>query len=301
MKDVRKTSGRYKLVFTDENYEDILLIGCNPYSGVILPNNGGEVVGLDLSVLDQCILKCFKTSEELKRYLVTLGYNIPQNYEGKIMYKSSGRTCYLDLIYGNKLLYEFATLFRIYKEKYSQYQNRRKIKDGFDLRKTIIKEIQKEKIWRQFFKTMLIRLHDSDFRNYLFQNFLLGKRVLYFIQDYLDNSGQETRVQKEAYSSALYYLRETFATYKPLRGMIMSVEEYKKRNIIQTSCAQLTMSSQLPRIQSSVEWYRRTMRPLSLAEVAYLEKHDVFDTLSDDEKIAFANNIIAREKQYQKH
>lgn len=326
----KRTSGRYKLLFLNLENNRRIQIQCNFMTGEIIPCSlAGNDSGLDLPVLDHYILEHFTDEEQLRSKLRKLGYYIPANFEPRIVYRSNGEEKFLRLVYQNSELCELAVLCKNYKEKYNDYAARKGLSSR-ELRKLISHEIGKEHIWKDFYWQLLRDIHVPDFFDFLQEGTILDDRVCGYMKDYLDNEDQSSQERRRAFASAQYYLKDTFTAYKPIRGMIVCQLEYQQllfdeyHRSVQSGSPQTRDQEKKEILGSSVQyqtydngrqisidgmlcdnfgglsvsripWYERTARHLNEMEVAYLEKHDTFDRLSDDAKIAFVNSLLVKE------
>ncbi len=282
----KKTSGRYRLVCLNGSRK-VATIVCDPGTGKILAPTGKKIVGADLETLDIYILEKFKNKEELFSYLKALGYPVSMSDTCCFSYQHNKATRYLELVYGNQELHDLAILCKQYKKRFSEYLVRNNISSK-ELRKLVSSQISREKIWKDFYNSLLSYIHDPDFYAYLAENNLLGERAFGFIYDYLRNESCLDREQQDAFRSAEYYLIDTFTAYKPIRGIVVARSNYfssifkgnKNRN----------MSSR--EVRENRFGYINPFHLISQIQLEYLEDHPYFDNLSDAEKEDFILSIL---------
>ena len=101
-KDIKR--GRYSLVFTDSMQKHFISIACDINTGEIKEPQK-KIKKLDLPIIDEYILTHFKDEKELKSYLNSLGYKIPEGYKPRIAYQSNHQLKFLEVIYQNHELY----------------------------------------------------------------------------------------------------------------------------------------------------------------------------------------------------
>ena len=283
-KDIKR--GRYSLVFTDSMQKHFISIDCDINTGEIKEPQK-KIKKLDLPIIDEYILTHFKDEKELKSYLNSLGYKIPEGYKPRIAYQSNHQLKFLEVIYQNHELYELALLCSRYKTKFSDVASRRDL-PNIELRKLVSKAIQSEELWKIFYAELINCLRNPNFYHYLTQNSILGDRALGYIHDYLD-SEDET----EAFFSARYYLIDTFTAYKPIRGIIVCMQQYYQISGIDVRCESdiCTLTENLENEEKEPVKHHKNNNFLSLlseSQLLYLEKHEYFCQLSQREK----ENII---------
>lgn len=279
----KKTSGRYRMVCLNGSRK-VATIVCDPGTGKILAPTGKKIVGADLETLDIYILEKFKNKEELFSYLKALGYPVSMSDTCCFSYQHNKATRYLELVYGNQELHDLAILCKQYKKRFSEYLVRNNISSK-ELRKLVSSQISREKIWKDFYNSLLSYIHDPDFYAYLAENNLLGERAFGFIYDYLRNESCLDREQQDAFRSAEYYLIDTFTAYKPIRGMIVSKNSYNcmLRSVIASVCPERKIN------------YFASINPFDLiseVQLCYLEDHSYFSSLSKIEKEDFILSIL---------
>lgn len=329
---LRKTSGRYRLVFLNEKWKKETIIDCDTLTGKILPAKKQKITGADLPILDMYILNHFKNEESLRRFVQKLGYPITEDDTPRFSYQHNGMTNYLELVYQNEELYELAILCSQYKKRFTEYAYEHKLSSK-ELRKLISKEISHETLWKNFYDRIISALHKPDFFKYIIEEPLLGDRIINFIVDYLNNEACINEDQREAFYSARYYLIDTFTAYKPIRGMIVSEINYVKTITPFSPIAQthkndkkacyfgytrpfhLISESKLCYLESQpyfcslskekqedmilgllglkeIPWYKQTLHPLSELQITSLEAIPYFNGLTYLEKIKYANDSI---------
>ncbi|MCI9233568.1 MAG: hypothetical protein HFH08_03090 [Bacilli bacterium] len=327
----RKTSGRYRFLFVNPTTKEEIVIACSTLDGTIYPAGTEKVAGADLTVLDMYVLENFEDQESLRLFVNSLGYAITCDYVPKFAYQHNGATNYLDLVYKNSQLYDLAILFHQYKQRFSNHVFQKGLSRK-EFRKIISKEISQESLWKQFYVDLISKIHEASFCSYIMQDMMLGERAVGFIIDYLDNEQRVTLQQKEAFASAKYYLMDTFTAYKPVRGMIVSINNYlalcQARTV--TGCSwnranyfgyvnpfQLISEEQLGYLEShssfermsvkekedmilsflhltEVPWHQRTIYPLSDIQIEAMESDVAFSKLTYLEKIRFANDLLGK-------
>lgn len=259
---MKKTNGRYKLVFCDDQTK--LFISCNINTGEILPPTFSNK-GMDLPILDQYLAQTFENEQQLRCHLKSLGYIIPEYYKPKIAYQSQGHTRLLEIIYQESTLIQMAIICQKYKERYKNRLEEKK--SNQELRRIISKGISEEPAWIQFYKKMKSNIQSEEFHHYIMKYPLLGNRVLWQIQNYLDQTERSE-----------YYLRDTFTSYKPIRGMIVMMKKY------QETFGEFAPKSEL---QSLCNCF-------SESELLYIEKHPNYERMTDEEKIQLLSSFLSR-------
>lgn len=312
----KTTNGRYKLVFVDENTNQIYPIFCDPKTGTFLRSGKQPERGLDLTTLDIYLMTHILDEKHLRSILKQLDYQIESHWTPQIAYRHANRTKYLELVYQRKDVYDMALLFSQYKKKYAfftiQHQH-----SSPELRKKILDQLKKELIWKQFYMEMIHWIHQEKFYAFLEKTGILGTKVMDDIKKYLEWENYTTPEQERTFLSAEYHLKETFTAYKLVREFLINKLQYCKnldivdlKQNIEIELLPIERSKQMEIFQdqttisckgySKKTWYEQTSRILTPEEIAYLEEQDAFDQLRETSKIELVNRIIAREKVYQK-
>lgn len=271
---VKKTSGRYRLVLWNPENKSIVPILCNPLTGEILPVSEKKGVGADLAVLDSYLLEHFKNELELRTLLQSFGYSLTDATMLQFAYQHNGNTKLLELVFQSQQLHDLALLCQSYKQRYNEYITHNYLSPK-ELRKLIVKDMSQEKLWKQFYESIIQQIHEKDFYIYLKQSLLIGDRIFSFIQDYLIYEGKSRIEEQEAFSVAKHHLIDTFTSYKPIRGMIVARKNYMK-----------------PSQSDIISWNEDSIIPISNAALFYLESHPYFESLSDTEKQALIFELL---------
>lgn len=271
---VKKTSGRYRLVLWNPENKSIVPILCNPLTGEILPASEKKVVGADLAVLDSYILEHFKNELELRILLQSFGYSLTDTTMLQFAYQHNRNTKLLELVFQSWQLHDLALLCQMYKQRYNEYITHNRFSPK-ELRKLIAKDMSKEKLWKQFYESIIQQIHEKDFYIYLKQSLLISDRIFSLIQDYLTYEDKLSIEEQVAFSMAKRHLIDTFTSYKPIRGMIVARNNYIK-------------STQ----SNTISWNEDSIVPISNAALFYLESHPYFESLSDTEKQALIFELL---------
>lgn len=279
---LRKNSGRYRLMFINEKWKKEIVIGCDTLTGKILPVKEQKVLGTDLPILDRYILENFKDEESLRLFVRNLGYSVTEDDIPKFAYQHNGMTNYLDLMYQNSKLYDFSVLFAICKQKNIRANNFMSNTARRSLRQIISDEIVKEPLWQKFYTDFIDQIHEPNFYTYLTEKMILGDRATGFITDYLNNEHCITNTQNEAFSSAKYYLADTFTAYKPIRGAIIARINYLSK-LTQPPLQVCTIISPKSKLKNSFVKIN-PWELLTEEQLLYLESHKSFFSMSTSEQ-----------------
>lgn len=287
---VKRTSGRYRLVFIHPRTSQMIPIFCDQGTGKIEPFSPCKKPrGTDLTVLEQYILENITDESFLRQHVQSLGYPISNNFVPRISYQHDQTTRYLELVYQNKRLFIMAGLCRQYKAKYTTYIARKALSSG-EIRQLISSEISKETEWKECYESFIKCIHMSDFYSYIFNHPLVNKRTLKYIFDYLKNENAISREQQEAFQSAKHHLINTFTSYKPIRGMIICQAQYFNEDSINNHELSTEPKSDKLEILKRCQQWNDILSLLSNEQREYLEKHRNFDYMSQEalEEIVFS-------------
>lgn len=281
---VKRTSGRYRLVFIHPRTSQIVHIFCDQSTGKIEPFfPARKPSGTDLTVLDQYILENITNESSLRQLVLSLGYQISKDFVPRISYQHDQTTRYLELVYQSKQLSTMAELCRQYKSKYATYIARKTLSSG-EIRQLISNEISKETVWKEFYKNVIAQIHIPEFYFYLFSHPLVNKRTLKYIFDYLKNEKAISREQQEAFQSAKYQLINMFTSYKPIRGMIICQSEYFSANELNNHELSIRTEDDKLEILKKCEQWSDIFSLLTNEQMEYLESHPQFDCMTQEEQ-----------------
>ncbi len=301
-----KISGRYGLAFVHPEYVDkhhSIFITCDSRTGEpVFPYNKKE--GTTLEHLDYFILEHIKNEKQLRSFVTDLGYHIPDYYEPYITYQSQNGTKFLEPIYHNQTLYEMLHLTNGYKSLWTAYARLEKWGKQ-KLQNQISDEISQDTEWLLFFDGIMQKIHIPEFYDYLKKDKMLDCYIL----DYMDQClNSENSIAKK---QSIEKLKTIFTNYKSIRSFLISFEKYQEQKEIQLSKEETKQKVQIQPLSEqqlsfvdafSIPWYQKTNEQLTEEEIAYLEKHEYFEQLSEDEKIEFVNRILSPDTKspYQK-